>query len=574
MEGGQKGHVRKVMNPARPAAKRLPTSAINAGCSQFSHWLPWGAVLLIILFVGAIRVRLLEIPLERDEGEYAYIAQLMLQGVPPYQAAYTMKLPGTPAACALSMLVFGQTTVGIHLGLLLTNAATIVLVFLLGRRLLDVWAGVAAAAAYALLSLSPGVMGLAAHATHFVMLPAVGGTLLLWRALQTRRASAFCLSGLLFGAAFLMKQAGAFFGLFGWLLLLWNEVRHRPIYLAGGVKRTLVFMSGLLLPWLLTCLILWRLGVLRQFWFFTVQYAREYGAQQSMSAGWQDLCTTLPFVIRPNAGLWVLGCVGLFFTCSARNLSEIRIFLAGFLCCSFLAVCPGLYFRGHYFILLLPALALLIGVAISEGRRRFLSRTALRVWVHLPFGLLMLALGYSVIQQRAIWFQLSPAQVCRKVYLQNPFPESLVIADYIRHHSSDNARVAVLGSEPQIYFYSRRRGATGYIYTYPLLERQPHAARMEAEMIHEIEAARPEFLVLVRIGWSWESSSQLKPGRVVKVFDWSQRFVTEHYDRVGVIDIISPNRTEYRWDAEAAAYQPESPDTVLVFRRKLTSVTR
>jgi hypothetical protein len=38
--------------------------------------------------------------LERDEGEYAYAGQLMLQGIPPYQLAYTMKLPGPFAAYA------------------------------------------------------------------------------------------------------------------------------------------------------------------------------------------------------------------------------------------------------------------------------------------------------------------------------------------------------------------------------------------------------------------------------------------------------------------------------------------
>ena len=35
--------------------------------------------------VVAIRIRLLGIPLERDEGEYAYAGQLILQGVPPYK---------------------------------------------------------------------------------------------------------------------------------------------------------------------------------------------------------------------------------------------------------------------------------------------------------------------------------------------------------------------------------------------------------------------------------------------------------------------------------------------------------
>ena len=142
----------------------------------------WLLVGLTILFVVFVRVRLREMPLERDEGEYAYAGQLMLQGVPPYSEAYTMKLPGTYAAYALIMAMFGQSASGIHLGLALVSVASILLMFLLGRKLLGEAAGVAAAVAFALLSLSPSVLGLAGHATHFVVLAALGGVLLLLRA--------------------------------------------------------------------------------------------------------------------------------------------------------------------------------------------------------------------------------------------------------------------------------------------------------------------------------------------------------------------------------------------------------
>src|ERR1700720_1982453 len=97
----------------------------------------WLVVVLTILLVAAVRVRVRAMPLERDEGEYAYAGQLILQGVPPYREAYNMKLPGTYAAYAVIMALFGQSAAGIHLGLALVNAASIVLVFLLGRKLLD-----------------------------------------------------------------------------------------------------------------------------------------------------------------------------------------------------------------------------------------------------------------------------------------------------------------------------------------------------------------------------------------------------------------------------------------------------
>src|SRR5207247_3418599 len=108
------------------------------------------------------------IPLERDEGEYAYAGQLMLQGIPPYKLAYNMKFPGTYGAYALIMALFGQTIVGIHLGLLLINAATILLIFLLGRRLINSMAGLAAAMTYAVFSVRPSVLGVASTAAHSV----------------------------------------------------------------------------------------------------------------------------------------------------------------------------------------------------------------------------------------------------------------------------------------------------------------------------------------------------------------------------------------------------------------------
>src|SRR6266702_3627437 len=132
--------------------------------------LGWCILAVIVFgFVLAIRIRLLGIPLERDEGEYAYAGQLMLQGVPPYKLAYNMKFPGTYAAYAVIMSIFGQTIFGIHLGLLLVNTATIVLIFLLGRRLVNSTAGISAATSYAVLSMSPSVLGLASHSTNFVM---------------------------------------------------------------------------------------------------------------------------------------------------------------------------------------------------------------------------------------------------------------------------------------------------------------------------------------------------------------------------------------------------------------------
>ena len=189
-------------------------------------FLSWIAVILIVGFAVGIRLRLLEIPLERDEGEFAYMGQLMLQGIPPYLQAYNMKLPGIYAAYALVMGVFGQTVSGIHLGLTCINAASTLLLFLLTRRLFDPLAAVLAAAGFAVLSVSPSVYGTAAHATQFIVPLVLGGTLVLLKAVDSGRYGSIAMSGLLFGLAFTIKQHAIFF------------VAFAVVYYAGCILRT------------------------------------------------------------------------------------------------------------------------------------------------------------------------------------------------------------------------------------------------------------------------------------------------------------------------------------------------
>lgn len=115
-----------------------------------------------------IRWRLLGMPLERDEGEYAYAGQLLLDGIPPYQLAYNMKFPGVYFAYAALMKMFGETPQGIHFGIILVTSVSAILVFLIGCELLGAAGGLTAAAFFVCLSAVPITLGLAGHATHFI----------------------------------------------------------------------------------------------------------------------------------------------------------------------------------------------------------------------------------------------------------------------------------------------------------------------------------------------------------------------------------------------------------------------
>jgi 4-amino-4-deoxy-L-arabinose transferase-like glycosyltransferase len=196
----------------------------------------YAGLILLVLLAVAVRIHLLALPLERDEGEFAYAGQLILQGIAPYKLVFNMKMPGTYAAYAVLMAVFGESPSGIHLGFLLVNLGTLALLFLVARRVLEGAAVPVCCAAYVLLSLSPAVLGLEGHATHLVVIHALGGLLLLLRARQSGKPLTFFLSGLLFGLAFLCKQPGLFFGIFGVAILLRDAMASRPVSWRSGAR--------------------------------------------------------------------------------------------------------------------------------------------------------------------------------------------------------------------------------------------------------------------------------------------------------------------------------------------------
>lgn len=530
-----------------------------------AYW-HYALIALVVLSFALIRFRLRDIPLERDEGEYAYAGQLLLQRIPPYQLAYNMKLPGTYAAYGLLLAVFGQSPSGIHLGLILVNAATIVLVFFLALRLFGKLAGVVAGASYAVLSTSESVLGFAAHATHFVVLPAVGGALLLLKAVEAEkkeRGGWLCFgSGLLFGLAFLMKQPGIFFVLFGGLYVLKSAGKEPVDWRALGT-RIGAFSLGAIIPFALTCLILWRAGVLRKFFFWTFSYASQYASTNSVAQALPVLELVGPRVLGASVFLWIIAAAGMAAFLWDSEARRHAWFVIAFLLFSFLAVCPGFYFRGHYFILMLPAVSLLAGLGVGSATARLASSRSTQSLAFVPVLLFLGAFGYAVVGQEEFYFEMDPVAACRSVYAPNPFPEAILIGDYIKHHSAANSQIAVLGSEPEIYFYANRHSATGYIYTYELMEHQKYAATMQSEMISQIEAARPEYLVYVDVFFSWFP----RPDSDKTILSWSTKYVQDHYERVGVVD-MGRTTTEYYWDDAAKTYQPQSSNRVEVFRRK------
>jgi hypothetical protein len=526
------------------------------------------AGLIVVLAVVAVaRLRLLDAPLERDEGEYGYMGQLITQGVPPYVEAYNMKLPGTYAAYAVFLALFGDSAAAIRLGLLLTNLASIVFVFFLARAVEGNGPALAAAATFAALSLSPSVYGPFAHATHFVMLFALAGLLCLVRARTGRWWEIFG-GGVLLGTAILMKQNGAFFAGFGLLMVAVAEWRTEPRRLDRAARRLALLIAGILLPLVIVGLLLLRAGAFSRFWFWVVSYGQAYVGQVPLGQAGVYFSYTFSPVVASSPLLWTLVVAG-FVLCVWKAWRTRRIaFTLAFAVVSAAAVSPGFWFRPHYYVLFLPAAALLAATFSGELCRRLTPRLGAPTAAIVAAAAVALAVGQELYRDRFVLFEASPTEASRFVYGTNPFPEAVEVGGYLRGHMAPAERVAVIGSEPEIYFYAQRRAATGYLYTYPLMEPQPFARRMQEEMIHEIEAASPAYVVFVNGKFSWLA----RDGSDMTIIEWANTFLRSRYQIVGAVDIDEDGPSRYVWGEEAARVRSPAADRILVWKRRAAAM--
>ncbi|HTA31285.1 MAG TPA: glycosyltransferase family 39 protein [Candidatus Cybelea sp.] len=526
------------------------------------HW-PALWLVLVLVLVAVVRIHLMSLPLERDEGEYAYVAQLMLEGEAPYRLVYTMKTPGIYAAYALSMAIFGQSSGGIRLGFMLANMGAIVLLYFVGRRFLDRAGAVAASAAYALLSLSPYVQGFNAHSTHFVILAALGAILVLLRAQERGGLAGFFWSGALFGIAFLMKQPGGAFAFFGGALLPRPALRDRPRDWKTHAPRLAVYAAGVAMPILLTGLILWRAGVWDKFWWWTVTYARVHATALPLAEGATRLGGFLTHLSWDGL-FWALALAGLVRVLTGKGGADEKFFFLSWLFFSFAAICPTFQFTTHYFVMILPVIALLAARAITPAACWLAAQSSALVrgaqW--LLFGLACAAVACSHIDT---FLARGPAEAAALLYPVNNFEVYPILADYLKRQSPPTAKLAVFGSEPELLFYAHRRSVTGYIYMYDLVQDQPFRQRMDNEMISEVVQGRADYVVFVNLVFSWLPN----PPEALQPFnDWMQNYINSQYEPCGVVTFL-PNR--YFWGPDCLRHVRSGHRFVVIYQRKASA---
>src|SRR5207245_5679904 len=128
----------------------------------------------------------------------------------------------------------------------------------------------------------------------------------------------------------------------------------------------------------------YRAGIFGKFWFWTVSYASQYGTSTGLALGLQYLAKMVPQLFFGAPVVWCFAAIGIFAVIKERGKSAALSFTISLLVWSFIGTSAGLYYREHYFILMLPAICLQTGQAMKWLREEIAQRMHIKNRVTSP----------------------------------------------------------------------------------------------------------------------------------------------------------------------------------------------
>ena len=442
----------------------------------------------LVLIVTAIRLPLLPIPLERDEGEYAYIAWRLGYNELPYRDWFDQKPPAVFYVYRFALILPLEPIRAIHFVALLFSATSACALFFLGLRFMGRFWAWLAGALFALLAADPSVQGTAANTELFMLCPLILSQIAFVTAANTQKKTVLfmVLAGALTGVALMFKQVA----IVNWLLM----PALYPIFVRGenrwraAISFAAWSATGLLTVLGFVVLYFFAHGGLRDFVENVFTHNLQYIGAVPASARFEYCWGTLTMLARTQAIVWFFAAAGLIGLLKSGRITWCAL-LTGWLITSAIGASASGYFFPHYFQQLLPPLAL----AAAAGADRLDAVRLLKLLPHAS-GRAILATTLAILPALTLWpflFRYTAAEAVRKIYPGNFFAEMPRFAQRIEEVTPPKKPIFIFGSEPELLFYAHRPSATRYIFLFPLYGPYGNAREKQLAAAAEVENANP-----------------------------------------------------------------------------------
>lgn len=455
-------------------------SKINARLESFNF-----RILAVLVSVFAIIPRLLfiNVPFERDEGAYAYVADCMLRDGVPYVSVFDHKPPLIYYFYKLSFLLFGHSTAAPRLLTCFFVATACLFTLIWVRKLSDnLLAAVFSCILLGFVSASPAYFGFTANTEIFALPFLLGG--LLFLAEDDPSFTNCFYSGLLFGLGIMVKQPVAIIAVSAGVVHLFADYRS-----VGRILiKACIFIAALLLPFVLFCIYFMYLAEFKHFWecFYTynVIYATNVTTERSLN----NLSKTLIFILNIDLVVWISGLVGLLIWLKTVGNSKMKYYVAATATGSVFAVALGGSFYPHYFIFILPFLVLGSGLGVST----------LLTWQKQTIAACMiLATLFFSVWQYVISLSMTSQELLKWSYGDLPFYQAKLVGDYLSSTTRPGTSTFIIGSEPEILFYARHKAPSRFFYIYPLTREHVLVDSMRKDLFSDLNQRIPSVLVYV-----------------------------------------------------------------------------
>ncbi len=525
-----------------------------------------GLLLFLIILIYNIRSKFLNIPFERDEGIYCYMGELLREGKVPYKDFYEMKFPGIFYLYSIVINFFGETVKGVHTGFMWINILSIMFVYFASKKMFSPIAGIISATTMAFVSLTPNLSGFTVQSEHGVALFIGLGLLFYAYARSKKHFLLYLFTGMSMAMAVMIKTTGVFMAVWGGVIIALEFLFEKDKKYKEFLKNIFAYSLGGIAIVCIFFLIIKMKGSFDEMLYWTFEYSKQYSQLMTFDEGIKYFGYTRDAILQNHKLFWYHSILAIPLCLFPSIPYKLKAFGITLLACSFLTIVPGYFFYGHYWIQIVPGLAVVAGltyhciITIFENKFK-LSKFGIK---YIYLSIFAFFVFYHIKTLKSYYFHPNYELILRQVYGNNPFPEAMKIGDFINANSKPEDNIVLIGSEPQIYFYTKKKSPSRHAYFTALVTNVPMHKDWQREFVRDTEKAKPKYLIY----FDHPISLMVQPNVDHFVFEWANKYVNEHYKLIGMIDMIDGQYSKYVWRDELVNYKPEPNYNIYIYEWK------
>lgn len=453
-------------------------------------------------------------PFERDEGEYAYSAMILKQGLLPYKHAFVQKPPMIIYTYFLGQLIDKEAVWPPRLLMAVVTILSTIVIGLIAKKEWGETARWITMFIFLPMVSFPVLTPFAANTEKFMILPLLVVVYIFLIHKETKKLFWWFIGGIFAALAFSYKPISL--PVIIYIFFLWSIKNYRleknlkKLFnkILAGFFGFFLIISLTISPFIITKTLNYLIELVI---IFNFHYVKNFGN------GWLNFVNYL----KKFFFYWYILIPFLIFLFYRRPKNFFFYFFLFLI--SLLTVFQSP--MGHYYLQVIPFLTLLVSGSIIELTKstRIEKRKLLNILI--PF-IIIIFLLYPIKNQ----FYLNPDQLTLWIYGSvNPFVEAPIVANFVKKKTRENDKIFVAGSEPQIYFYSQRQSISRFIITYPLNLETPFRQKYQKEVINNLIKNKPKIIIVSQRKHSglWDEES---PRFFI---DFLTNFLKKNYDLVG-----------------------------------------